>query len=918
MKYLSIIVISILSLFCVAGLQANVDVAMPDTSAFSGDTLLVPVRVSDLSGLEIYSYQFDLFYDPEVIEAIGVDSSGTLTQIWGSAVINLETPGVMKLGNYGTTALSNAGVLVYLKFTLIGEMNDSTQLDVEAFAFNDVNPAAVVSDGSVKILPPLISVTFELNVLENLEFFVDGVKKNFPFDTTWSAGTSHTISTSTPQFLTENIRYIFQQWSDGKELSHEISPQNDTTFILYMQKEYLLTVNSAYGDALGGGWYAEDSSATFSADSLVHFGDSTRFVFNGWEGVGPGAYTGMERTNTITIMGPVIETAKWQTQYFLEIESPFGSPVGEGWHDESATVSIGIDSVVSLVEGTRYVFTEWLGIGESSYTGNERITEVIVSNPVKQIANWDTEYFFELKTSPAGLKNFENSGWYLKNTVVTGDTAHDVIHKPDSVFRFQAWELDGEQVAMNPVTTMMDTSHSAVAVYGVDSVRVSITSDIADDIFISVNEEKKSLPYDDFWAYGAEHVIGVDSLQFSSDSTTRYLFESWSDGGAKVHSITADSALSLRLNLMPEFYLSVDTYPPGLFDYQEKGWYPQGTSVQLPEAEAVIFAAQDTFHFKGWQVDGLPQAGNPINVTMDRPHEVIALYEDLYSITGTVFDTRNNPLPGVTLFLSGEKADTVATVSSGNFNFNYLGSGSYRVTPFLEGFQFEPLFREYSSLNQIVQNQNFIGTDIEEPTVQLHFPNGGEEFQSAKTDSILWSVTDNVGIDSILIYLSLNNGSTWQRIAAFSSGNQERYMWSIPDVNSATCKIMVRAMDFDGNEATDQSDNVFTIIGSARVEMNFDSNLPSKFTVEQNYPNPFNNATMIPFQIPQKSHVRICIFNTMGQEILRLLDQEVMSGTYRILWDGKDANGREMSSGIYFYRVEACGQVLTRRLLYLR
>ena len=918
MRLASIIICTILLFFWIAGAQADVDVAIPDTSAFPGDTLLVLVRVSDLTELEIYSYQFNLSYDSSVVQALGVDSTGTLTQMWGSAVVNMESPGVIKLGNYGTTALSNAGILVYLKFALIGEINDSTQLNVEDFEFNDANPAAIVSDGSIKIMPPPISISFELNVSADLEFFIDGIKKSFPFDTTWSAGSVHTISTSSPQNVSENTRYVFFNWSDGADMSHTISPTTETTFTLFMNKEYLLTINSDHGNTQGDGWYAEGSDAAFSADSLVFLGDSTRFVFNGWTGEGPGSYTGMQRTKTITVNGPVTETAGWKTQFYVEIESQFGSPVGEGWHEEGATADIGIDSLTSFVEGTRYVFDSWIGTGEGSYTGADRLTQVFVSNPIKEIANWRTEFYFDVNSNPVGLVSFEKYGWYAKNAVANSDTAKERIWTSDKVYRFQFWQLDGEQVVTNPIAAVMDTSHAAEAIYEIDSVQVNISSAITDNIFISVDDVKQGLPYEDFWAFQSGHVVSIDTTQFNSDSTIRYLFETWSTSSDLVQTLTADSVLKIMVNLSTEFYLSVETYPAGLIQFQENGWYQPDASVQLPTAEDFIIAGSDTFYFRGWQLDGIPLEENPVTVTMDQPHEVVALYMDLYSISGVVFDSRENMLEGVKLILSGVKEDTLFTTGSGKFNFNYLVAGSYRVTPLLEGFEFTPEYREYSSLDQVQLDQNFTGTDIEKPLVQLLSPNGGEQFQGASMDTILWSASYNVGIDSVIIELSVNNGNTWERLAALSTSLAEKYIWNVSDINSTFCKIKIWAIDFDGNVSSDESDNSFTIIGNSQVETNPVSELPSQFFVEQNYPNPFNNTTIIPFQLPKKTSVAIRIFNMVGQEILLLRDQEFPAGSHRIAWNGKSANGKEMSSGIYFYSVEAMGRVFTRRLLYIR
>ncbi len=81
--------------------------------------------------------------------------------------------------------------------------------------------------------------------------------------------------------------------------------------------------------------------------------------------------------------------------------------------------------------------------------------------------------------------------------------------------------------------------------------------------------------------------------------------------------------------------------------------------------------------------------------------------------------------------------------------------------------------------------------------------------------------------------------------------------------------------------------------------------LPDDFHLAQNYPNPFNPATKIEFSIPVTAHVTISIFNILGQETARLIDEIKPAGNYSIIWDGVDSYGQHVSSGVYFYRINA-------------
>ncbi len=81
--------------------------------------------------------------------------------------------------------------------------------------------------------------------------------------------------------------------------------------------------------------------------------------------------------------------------------------------------------------------------------------------------------------------------------------------------------------------------------------------------------------------------------------------------------------------------------------------------------------------------------------------------------------------------------------------------------------------------------------------------------------------------------------------------------------------------------------------------------VPKTYTLHQNYPNPFNASTEIRYQIPEDGHVTLKIFNTLGQELRILLDVHQKAGEYGVLWDGRDARGREVASGLYFCRLRA-------------
>jgi len=83
--------------------------------------------------------------------------------------------------------------------------------------------------------------------------------------------------------------------------------------------------------------------------------------------------------------------------------------------------------------------------------------------------------------------------------------------------------------------------------------------------------------------------------------------------------------------------------------------------------------------------------------------------------------------------------------------------------------------------------------------------------------------------------------------------------------------------------------------------------IPHEFIVEDNYPNPFNPSTIINYALPVQSTVRLTIYNVVGQEVIRLADENQDAGYYTARWVGANAMGNPVATGLYFYKLEALG-----------
>jgi hypothetical protein len=95
--------------------------------------------------------------------------------------------------------------------------------------------------------------------------------------------------------------------------------------------------------------------------------------------------------------------------------------------------------------------------------------------------------------------------------------------------------------------------------------------------------------------------------------------------------------------------------------------------------------------------------------------------------------------------------------------------------------------------------------------------------------------------------------------------------------------------------------------------------LPVGLLLSQNRPNPFSAAgTQVAFHLAEPAHVSLGIFDIAGREVRRLVDSNQAAGPHEVTWDGTDAMGRPVRSGIYVARIDAGGAVATRKMALIR
>ncbi len=212
----------------------------------------------------------------------------------------------------------------------------------------------------------------------------------------WEEGSLHTLSVSSPQYTSTDIRQVFISWTNGGAQTQEYTvPRRADSLKAVFTTQVLLTLNSEYGTPEGGGWYDQGTNATFSIDAEVEENDSVKHSFSGWTGAGAGSYSGPSRTVSLVMNGPVSETAFWTPWFFLFTDaspadggSVVPSPPGR-WYMEGDTAIV--EAFPDTAAG--YDFEGWTG----ALTGNGNPATLAMTRPASVTACFE---YVRVDTTP--------------------------------------------------------------------------------------------------------------------------------------------------------------------------------------------------------------------------------------------------------------------------------------------------------------------------------------------------------------------------------------------------------------------------------------------------------------------------------------------------------------------------------------
>jgi len=380
-----------------------------------------------------------------------------------------------------------------------------------------------------------VGVLLKLYVPKDVQATVNGTRYEPDSNNEITVGVlpgTQQINVTKTQSLGNGTRRVFVRWSDGNMSNpRTITVQSDLSFSAEYKNQYYITVNANTGSASGEGWYDESSTANIVAITPCNeVQQKSRAVFTQWSGDSAASASSL----SVIVDKPYSFTAQWKNQYYLSVNSNYGSTSGAGWYDANTPATFSIQPTSEIGNDTKRFFMGWSG----DTTSTQESYTITMDSPKTASATWRTQYLLTIMSSygdPTG------QGWYDSGVIANVSVKEVVDHGNGTRRVFSNWTGDLSTNSSVAPTTM-DEPKRAIAEWRTQH-KVSFTaSGLPNGMFMNftinsiVVNGTTPFSYSDW--YDSQTTLNLNVTRRIGSGFGVYVFNHWMNStGAKVSDI---------------------------------------------------------------------------------------------------------------------------------------------------------------------------------------------------------------------------------------------------------------------------------------------------------------------------------------------------------------------------------------------
>lgn len=308
----------------------------------------------------------------------------------------------------------------------------------------------------------------------------------------------------------------------------------------------------------------------------------------------------------------------YTAQYYLNVETSFGTAKGEGWYDSGTNAQATLnDGQIEESPGIQHAFTNWSG----DASGNSLTSDPILMNqPKKAIANWKTQFQLTVKADPPSVQDLKGSGWYDAGSQATFSVLAIVPADKDSRLRFDHWSgaFEGQS---SSGTVLMDGPKVVEAHY-------------LAQYLLTIHYDPVTVPHafnETSWYDANTNVpLGPALSTVDLSSVERLRFVGWFENGKQLTGVSLnvfmDQPHELTLSYETQFYVDVRS---SYGQVSGSGWYDRGSTATITTSNTAG-SWPFTYTLADWRVDPpsgkLSKSDGSWTISVDRPYVIEAVW----------------------------------------------------------------------------------------------------------------------------------------------------------------------------------------------------------------------------------------------------------------------------------------------------